>query len=345
MAWTGDPVWLERVLRDAGLSVSIYNGSVDRGHGNMGTLWGTMLHHTGAPVGSNPGPGAIANHPSLGLAAQLHLSRAGHWTVCGIGIAYHAGAGSYPGLPTNNANPIVVGVEAENSGTEGWSPEQYWSYVRGVAAINREMGRDHTRAIGHKEWAAVQGKWDPGGMNLDKFRSDVREILAGPDAPPVRNEIDHTASFSGWLGQRLHTGERPCADGVGRYADFEHGSIYWHPDTGSLPVPTLVYEVWANQKWEQGPLGYPTRYHVVHEGQGDVQEFQGGTVARRYGKSGYTVYGAIGARWREEGDVRGPLGYPTSFEYSTPDGGRRQDFEHDSLVWHPSGAPKILGGK
>ncbi|NKU63912.1 hypothetical protein GS891_12430 [Rhodococcus hoagii] len=145
-------------------------------------------------------------------------------------------------------------------------------------------------------------------------------------------------------GQRLHTGERPCADGVGRYADFEHGSIYWHPDTGSRCADPRLRGV-GEPEVGAGSARVPTRYHVVHEGQGDVQEFQGGTVARRYGKSGYTVYGAIGARWREEGDVRGPLGYPTSFEYSTPDGGRRQDFEHDSLVWHPSGAPKILGGK
>ncbi|MDV8006738.1 N-acetylmuramoyl-L-alanine amidase [Rhodococcus sp. IEGM 1318] len=353
MTWTGDPIWLEQVLREAGLSVSVHPGALDRGHGDMGTLWGAMLHHTGAPVGSNPGPGAIANHPSLGLAAQLHISRSGHWTVCGVGIAYHAGQGSYPGLPTNNANPIVVGVEAENSGTEGWSSAQYWSYVRGVAAINRRAGRDSSRAIGHKEWAAIQGKWDPGGMDMGKLRADVGNMIAElngvkPDVPVIENQIDRVRFFSDWLGKRLHDGEKPCKDGVGRYADFENGSIYWHPDTGAVPIPKLVYEVWAARGWEIEYLGYPQRFHVVYENEGDLQSFQGGTIARRYGTPGFVCHGVIGRRWIEEGGVRDvdgkptTLGWPTSDEYDF-DGGRRQDFEHGSLLWHPSGAIEITG--
>ncbi|NKU63913.1 hypothetical protein GS891_12435 [Rhodococcus hoagii] len=160
MAWTGDP---------SGSSASCAMPDCpSRSTTALSTGATATWAHSGARCSTTPGPRSARTparsdrEPSISRAGRAaHLSRSGHWTVCGIGIAYHAGAGSYPGLPTNNANPIVVGVEAENSGTEGWSPEQYWSYVRGVAAINREMGRDHTRAIGHKEWAAVQGKWDP----------------------------------------------------------------------------------------------------------------------------------------------------------------------------------------
>lgn len=345
-----DPIWLADVLTAAGVSTSVFPGAYNRGHGDMGNLWGVIAHHTGAPVGSNPGPGAIANHPSLGLASQIHLARDGHATICGVGIAWHAGNGSWPGLPTNNANPITIGIEAENSGTEGWSSAQYWAYAKICAAITAKLGVNASRVIAHKEWAGpAQGKWDPGGLNMDKFRADIQEILDGPKTPPVRNEIDHTRSFSDWLGNRLFDGERPCADGVGRYADFEHGSIYWHPDTGSLPVPALVYEVWARNRWEQGFLGYPQRYHVVYRDEGDLQSFQGGTIARRYGTPGFACHGVIGRRWIEEGGVRDAdgnptkLGWPTSDEYETPDGGRRQDFERGSLLWHPSGAIKLEG--
>ncbi len=345
MAWTGDPTWLEDIIRAEGVSVSSYSGALDRGHGDFREIWGIIDHHTGAPVGSNPGPGAIANHPSLGLASQIHLSRRGHATICGVGIAWHAGNGSWPGLPKDNANPVTIGIEAENSGTEGWSSEQYWAYVRINAAILRRLGHNSSRTIGHKEWAVVQGKFDPGGMNMDKFRSDIQEILDHRNEPAVvRNEIDHTRSFSDWLGARLHDGERICKDTIGRYADFEHGSIYWHPDTGSLPIPTHVYETWQTELWEQGSLGYPTRYHVVYDGQGDLQEFQGGTITRRYGQPGYVAHGVIGDRWRIEGDVRGTLGWPTSNEYDS-DGGRRQDFEGGSLLWHPSGAFKLVGAQ
>ncbi|NKR57492.1 hypothetical protein GS474_16135 [Rhodococcus hoagii] len=355
MAWTGDPDWLEQAVRDAGVSTSIHNGSVDRGHGNMGTLWGVIAHHTGAPVGSNPGPGVIANHPSLGLASQIHLARNGHATICGIGIAWHAGNGSWRGLPTNNANPVTIGIEAENSGTEGWSPDQYWAYVRICAAIANRLGYNASRVIAHKEWAGpAQGKWDPGGMNMDKFRADIdnmRAELVGkkPAVPVIENQIDRVRHFSGWLGDRLHTGERDAAKG-GKYADFEHGSIYWHPDTGAVAVPTLVYEVWKRNDWERGLLGFPQRFHVVYKDEGDVQSFQGGTIARQYGTPGFVCHGAIGRRWIEEGGVRDvngnptKLGWPTSDEYDF-DGGRRQDFEHGSLVWHPSGAIQITGDK
>ncbi|RVW06793.1 peptidoglycan recognition protein family protein [Rhodococcus spongiicola] len=351
MAWTGDPVWLEEVIGDAGVSVTVYPGAWNRGHGDMGTVWGVMVHHTGAPAGSNPGPGVIAEHPSLGLASQVHLSRDGEATVCGVGVAWHAGEGSWPGIMQNNANEVTIGIEAENSGTEGWSPVQYEAYVKMCAAICRRLGVGSARVIGHKEWAgAAQGKWDPGGLDMDKFRADIQDHIDHDGTPPgtAGNEIDRIHSFSGWLGERLHAGERTCKDGVGGYADFEHGSIYWHPDIGAVPVPALVYQVWARRRWEQGPLGYPTRYHVVVPGQGDIQEFQGGIVARRYGTAGYRVHGAIGARWRAEGDVRvdrgSRLGWPTSDEYDH-DGGRRQDFEHGSLVWRADGVISIEGDK
>lgn len=182
MSWTGDPVWLPEVLRAEGLEVVEYPGWRDRGHGDFGEITHVVVHHTGNnPPGNNPG--YIANHPSLGLCSQLHLSRSGVYTVCGAGIAYHAGVGDYPGLPRNNANQVTIGIEAENNGTEGWSRAQYDAYVRGVAAILRRLGKGAGNVIGHKEWAgAAQGKWDPGGMDMNKFRADVQKVIGDPTA-------------------------------------------------------------------------------------------------------------------------------------------------------------------
>lgn len=188
-----DPLWLADVLREAGLPVVEYPGWRDRGHGDFGTIWGVIAHHTGNPPGSN-NPGYIANHPSLGLCSQLHLSRDGVFTVCGVGVAWHAGEGSWPGLPANDANNRTIGIEAENNGTEGWSPKQYDAYVRGVAAILRKLGVDSSHAIGHKEWAgAAQGKWDPGGMDMNRFRRDIQARLnnkpSQEDAPMSAAEV------------------------------------------------------------------------------------------------------------------------------------------------------------
>lgn len=187
-----DPVWLADVLRAAGLVVHEYPGAYDRGHGDFGNIWGIVCHHTGS-YGETPR--GIAEHPSLGLASQLYLSRDGEFTLCGVGIAWHAGAGSWPGIQRDNANLYTIGIEAANDGggkpgkphrgthDDGspiWSDAQYNAYVRGVAAILEHLDQPTSHVIGHKEWAgAEQGKWDPGAIDMDIFRRDVDTVRAG----------------------------------------------------------------------------------------------------------------------------------------------------------------------
>lgn len=183
-----DPLWLPEALKAEGVTVVEYPGWRDRGHGDFGAIWGVVAHHTGNPPGSN-NPGYIANHPQLGLCSQIHLARNGTATIVGAGIAWHAGNGSWPGLPTNDANRLTIGIEAENNGTEGWGPVQYDAYVRVCAAICRKLGVGADRVIGHKEWAgAAQGKWDPGGMDMNRFRADIQARLNKPAGGNVTPE-------------------------------------------------------------------------------------------------------------------------------------------------------------
>ncbi|MET9286512.1 peptidoglycan recognition protein family protein [Nocardia beijingensis] len=193
-----DPVWLPDVLRAAGLEVREYPGWRDRGHGDFGSIWGVVCHHTGSFGESARG---IAEHPDLGLCSQLHLSAEGVYTICGVGIAWHAGMGAYPGLPTNNANGCTIGIEAANDGggrpglphRASWPDAQYDAYVRGVAAILDHLGEPASHAIGHKEWAgAAQGKWDPGAIDMNIFRADVARLIATGDLEQGDDEM-------GWL--------------------------------------------------------------------------------------------------------------------------------------------------
>lgn len=180
MGWTGDPVWLADVLRAEGVKVVETPGWKDWGNGDFKTIWGVICHHTG---GSNTPVSEIRNGtPNLrGLLSQIHLAKDGTATLCGVGVAWHAGMGSYPGLPEDNANYHTIGIEAVNNGTEGWSPAQYDAYVRCCAAIVRRLGYGADRVIGHKEWAGrKQGKWDPGGIDMDQFRRDVQARLNPP---------------------------------------------------------------------------------------------------------------------------------------------------------------------
>lgn len=65
----------------------------------------------------------------------------------------------------------------------------------------------------------------------------------------------------GWeqsfLGYPL-TDETSTSDGVGRYNDFQGGSIYWSPNTGAWEVHGVIRDYWRNMGAEKSACGYPT---------------------------------------------------------------------------------------
>ncbi|DAZ90363.1 peptidoglycan recognition protein family protein [Mycobacteroides abscessus] len=181
--FSGDPFWLADVLRAEGLNVVEMDGWRERGEGDQGVLWGAVFHHTG---NVNETPEGIAFHPDLGLAAHLLIRPDGTVWVCGIGMANHAGVGSWPGIRTDNANPVTIGVEVailpekDAPHRTGWPAVQYDATVKTFAAILRKLALGSDRAISHKEWAQLgpagyrQGKWDPGAIDMNIFRADVQ---------------------------------------------------------------------------------------------------------------------------------------------------------------------------
>lgn len=170
--------WLPDVLKAAGLNVYVDPDWLDNGHGDFEDLWGVVAHHTG-DVSENAWKVVRDGRSDLsGPLSQLVLEQDGMFRVVASGVAWHAGMGSYPGLPEDHANFYTIGIEAVNTGLESWSVAQYDAYVRGVAAILKYLGKDSSRVIGHKEWAGVkQGKWDPGNIDMNKFRADVQELI------------------------------------------------------------------------------------------------------------------------------------------------------------------------
>uniref|UniRef100_UPI003F4934C0 N-acetylmuramoyl-L-alanine amidase n=1 Tax=Nocardia suismassiliense TaxID=2077092 RepID=UPI003F4934C0 len=207
MSWTGDPTWLAEVLRGEGLRVVEFPGWRERGHGDFGDLWGIVCHHTG---GSNTPPSEIAyGLPHLaGPLSQIHLSRDGTVTVIAVGVAWHAGVGSWPGLPEDNANFRTIGIEAANNGTEGWSQAQYAAYVGICAAICRRLGYGADRVIGHKEWAGPkQGKWDPGAMDMNAFRRDVQAQIEHKAPRKGPGKVFNDEMIRNRRGQDINAGD------------------------------------------------------------------------------------------------------------------------------------------
>ncbi len=108
--WTGDPVWIADVLRAEGVHLVEYPGWQNRGHGEFKDIRGVMVHHTGSDTAT---AASIANgRPDLaGPLSQLHIARDGTVTVVAVGVAWHAGVGMYPWLPTNMGNWHMIGIE------------------------------------------------------------------------------------------------------------------------------------------------------------------------------------------------------------------------------------------
>lgn len=216
-----------------------------------------------------------------------------------------------------------------------------WDEIR----AGRSGATDHwgiTGGLGIGDHTDV-GKYFP----WDVFQKAVEKHLKGAPAPvvptppapaPVPNAIDEQYKATPWLGVKITKAiEESCPDGRGKFAQYEHGNIYWTPTTGARPIPTHLLETYAELGFETGPLGYPVAYHSVLP-EGDVQAFEGGTLYRKYGQPGFFVTGAIGNRWARSGFENGPFGWPTSNEIKLEDGSVVQKFENKKrILWSPDG--------
>ena len=195
---------LADVLRAAGLTVVEIPGWKTRGRPGRFNPTGILAHHTGGASDSLAYvkwmalEGRADEDPPLPAPlAQLSLDREGVWYVMAAGRANHAGrCKPVGGLKTygggrgyGDGNEQMVGVEAMNTGDEGWAPAQYDSYVRGVSALTRHYG--WRPPLGHKE-TSLSGKPDPGRMDMDKFRRDVAADNPNQedDMPTTKEVVD-----------------------------------------------------------------------------------------------------------------------------------------------------------
>jgi hypothetical protein len=176
---------LANVLRSAGLVVHEYPGWRERGADTssnpFGPVVGIICHGTGGSLTSTDA-GEInviaitgsATAPEVPIA-QLYQSRSGEWTVIASGRA--------TGVKTGTAGPMkglsddsVLQIEAQHNGAEPWTPVQYWSYVRGVAALVRYLNISVSMVAGHYEHQPTE-KTDP-WFSMNQFRADVARLMA-----------------------------------------------------------------------------------------------------------------------------------------------------------------------
>lgn len=220
-------LWLQPVLRHAGLKVATVDGWETRGRGDMGHVEGVMCHHT-----ANPNPGNMPTLRTLiegrtdlaGPLAQLGLGRDGTFYVVAAGRCNHAGAGVWQGCTTGNSS--FIGIEAENSGVgEPWPSVQLDAYRRGVAAILAKLERGADACAGHKEYALPVGRKSDPSFDMATFRQSVAGVMSGSFA--VRPLIPSTEP-----NQPGHALGRPTLrrGAVGELVKLIQGKVGASPD-------------------------------------------------------------------------------------------------------------------
>jgi hypothetical protein len=180
----GRALWIPRKCREYGLTVVVVDGADDRG-GDSFNPGGVVAHHTaGASYGDMPSLQVlIKGHSTLsGPLCNVGFSRSGIVYYIASGRANHAGAGGYRGLVGNSS---VLGIEAENNGTQPWTSDQLRLYPVLAAALLDGIGRGSEWACGHKEWAPTR-KPDPHTWNMGSFRTSTATALATHGVPPVQ---------------------------------------------------------------------------------------------------------------------------------------------------------------
>ncbi|MGI9125104.1 MAG: N-acetylmuramoyl-L-alanine amidase, partial [Mycobacterium sp.] len=114
---------------------------------------------------------------------------------------------------------------------------------------------------------------------------EIRRLAAAFNGPPdVVETLRGGAILNRWendggkvspLG--MPTSPEAAGTGDSRYATFEHGAMYWSPETGAQPLTGAIYEAWAQLGYERGALGMPTSGEIA-EPEWIVQNFQHGTL-------------------------------------------------------------------
>ncbi len=192
--------WLKDVLEDLrrqGVPVHYVNGYAERGSDTFDPR-GIICHDTGGSANStDAGEINVLLHGSNTAPppiAQIYLSRTTGVHLAATGRCNHARTGR-AGPLKNLGNTNLIGIEAAANPGRAWPAQQYRWYVLLVAAILRNRGWGIERIAAHREHQPGE-KVDPQGIDMGRFRADIRAAMGGaaPTTTPEGDDMSERAS-------------------------------------------------------------------------------------------------------------------------------------------------------
>jgi uncharacterized protein with LGFP repeats len=127
---------------------------------------------------------------------------------------------------------------------------------------------------------------------------------------------------------------------------FQGGRVYTTPGSGTHALTGVVNTAWAQQGYENGPLGYPTGDLVCGlPGGACRQTFQGGVLYSHPTAGTQQLSGAIAAAWQAAGAEGGALGHPISPQFcGLTESGCVQAFQGGRIYSTPGSGTHPLSG-
>jgi uncharacterized protein with LGFP repeats len=311
----------------------------------------TIIGHRDVDFTDCPGAGAYASLPQLRADVASSLPPVSPYTLA---INQHwfalGGPRSPDGVPTTSQlfTPDGIGqYEHFQYGSIYWTAKTGAWEVHGLIYLHwaalgwersvvgypitderptfRGVGRFNNFQYGSIYWTRQTGAWEIQGL--------IRQHWAALGAE--RSVVGYPI-----------TDERPTSDGLGRFNNFQNGSVYWTPQTGAWEVHGLIRQRWILLGAGRSVVGYPiTDERPASDGLGRFNNFQYGSVYWTPQTGAWEIHGEIRRHWTALGGVSSVVGYPTSNETGLPDGtGRYNTFQRGNVYWSPAtGAHEVHG--
>ncbi|MFD4369034.1 alpha/beta hydrolase-fold protein [Rhodococcus sp. NPDC058521] len=351
-----------------GMPQAVQYAMMDAGGFDSGAMWGPPS----SPAWEEHDPYLLAEHLK---GVSLYVSSGSGTTgpydqpsgipgvstnYAGMGLEILSRLTSQAFATKLNKLGIPAQVNYRPSGTHSWPYWQFelhqlWPQLANTLGVEVDkpacnVGGAIGDTAGANQWIGdcVTGEYSVAGGTAQDFRFG-RIFTKDGKTQPVAGRVGGAYQAAGGPAGPLgfpSTPELGTPDGRGRFNHFEHGSIYWTPETGGHAVRGAIRDEWARQGWEAGPLGYPVADEVATPDKpGAVQGFEIGAMYFSPKNGTNAVQGMILGKYAELGYEGGWLGFPKTSEIPVRDMGRFNEFEGGNIYWSPlSGAWAIENG-
>ncbi|WP_138732316.1 N-acetylmuramoyl-L-alanine amidase [Modestobacter excelsi] len=227
----------------------------------------------------------------------------------------------------------------------------FWTAAGGAVEVHGPVAAEWS-ARGGLSWAVPTSSQATSGAGVYNTFSGERSIYWSQSTGArvvqglIRARWLATGGPTGPLGLPV-SDEHAEAPGV-LASTFQDGVVYWTPAGGVRVVQGAIARRWAALGGLDWGYGLPVTDELTPPDRvGRFNHFAGGaSIYWSQATSAHAVQGQIRDLWASMGWETGILGYPTSDELDTADGGGRVNtFQTGAVIWSPAtGARAVYGG-